>query len=179
MVRAGALSHVGLAIFNVPNFPTQWVLVLCNNELFQGHVLCSTVGMNVDGWQEFWVECDWSPISFNRAATFVGVVHVAVLSVSMERVHSEFLAKGTLSKTDDNPAYTDRYVLRALKRIGEKRFGDDSILTKEEQLSKVVREKIPLLLQNQSPPSTHTYPVAFLPQSGISGVRVGKSSRWH
>jgi hypothetical protein len=173
-----AISHVGLAIFNMPNFPTQWVLTLSANELFQGRVLCSTVGINVDGWQEFWMECDCSPSSFNRAAVFVGVVHVAVLTVPMDYVRSEFLRKGTLSKTDDNPAYTDRYVLRALKRIGEKRFGDTSILTKEEELSKAVREKI-RLLENQYPPSSHTYPVAFLAQSGISGVRMAKSSLRH
>jgi hypothetical protein len=171
-----AISHVGIAIFNVPNFPTQWVLALCDNELFQGRVLCSTVGMSVEGWQEFWVECDWSPVSFNRAATFVGVIHIAVLTVPMQRVHAEFLQKGTLSKSDDNPAYTDRYVLRALKRIGERRFGESSLLTKEQELSKAVREQIPTLLKNH-PPGTHSYPVAFLAQSGLGGVRVAKS-RW-
>jgi len=174
----GTISHVGLAIFNPPNFPTQWVLALCNNELFQGPVLCSTVGMGVNGWQEFWVDCDWSPVSFNRAATFVGVIHIAVLTVPMARVHSEFLSKGVLSKKDDNPAYTDRYVLQALKRIGERRFGNSSILTKEEELSRTIRAQIPVLIQNQRPPASHSYPIVFLPDSGFGGVRFAKS-RWN
>ena len=168
------ISHVGIAIFNPPGFPTQWVLALCNNELFQGRVLCSTVGINVDGWYEFWVDCDWSPISFNRAATFVGVVHIAVLNVPMETVHAEFLSRGTLSVSDDNPAYTDRYVLRALRRIGERRFGPESLLAKEHELGKAVRAKIGDLVKHQYPPASHSYPVASL---SLGEVREGKV-RW-
>ena len=168
------ISHVGIAIFNPPGFPTQWVLALCNNELFQGRVLCSTVGINVNGWYEFWVECDWSPVSFNRAAMFVGVVHIAVLNVPMETIHAEFLSRGTLSVSNDNPAYTDRYVLRALRRIGERRFGPASLLTKEQELGKAVRAKIADLVKHQCPPASHSYPVASL---SLGEVREGKV-RW-
>jgi hypothetical protein len=46
----------------------------------------------------------------------------------METIHAEFLSRGTLSVSDNYLAYTDRYVLRALRHIGEWRFGPDSPL---------------------------------------------------
>lgn len=76
-----AISHVRLAIFNPAGFSTQWVPVLSANELFQCRVFCSTVGATVNGWQEIWMECDSSPASFNRAATFAGVIHVAASEI--------------------------------------------------------------------------------------------------
>src|SRR5712675_648240 len=96
-------SHVGIAIFNPEGFPTQWVLVLSPNKSFQGRVLCSTVGTTVNGWQEIWMECDRSPASFNRAATFAGVIHIDELTVPMELVRSEIKSTGSVS-TIANPA---------------------------------------------------------------------------
>src|SRR5258708_36381074 len=117
-------SHVGLALFNPTGFPTQWVLVLSTNELFEGRVMCGTVGVSVNGWRGFWMECDCSPASFNRAATFVGVIHIAALTAPMDVVYSEIRSSGVIST---NPAYTDRYVLQALRRIGDRGFGPSSL----------------------------------------------------
>jgi hypothetical protein len=50
------------------------------------------------------------------------------LDVLMETIHAKFLSRGTLSVSDNYLAYTDRYVLRALRHIGEWRFGPDSPL---------------------------------------------------
>jgi hypothetical protein len=170
MVRP-AISHVGLAIFNPTGFPTQWVLVLSPNELFQGRVLCSTVGINVNGWQEIWMECDRSPSSFNRAATFAGVIHIAVLDQPMEFVHSQIKSSGVVSMKDANPAYTDKYVLQALKRIGDRRLGPDSLLSREKELYEEIQARIPIL--NRSPRTPASFPVVSIP---LAGVRFGSSN---
>ncbi len=167
-----AISHVGLAIFNPAGYPTQWVLVLSPNELFQGRVLCSTIGMNVNGWQEIWMECDSSPAGFNRAAAFAGVIHIEVLTVPMDVVHSEIKTKGVISTKSANPAYTDQYVLQALRRIGDRRFGPSSLLSKEKELHEAIQARIPLL--NQYPRTDSTFPVASIT---LDGVRVAKS-KW-
>jgi hypothetical protein len=167
------ISHVGLAIFNPAGFPTQWVLVLSANELFQGRVICSTVGTTVNGWQEIWMECDHSPASFNRAATFAGVIHIAVLTQPMEFVHAEIKSKGVVSTKIANPAYTDQYVLQTLRRIGDRRFGPSSFLSREKELYEAIKARIPLL--NQSPRTNSSFPVASL---SLDGVRVGKL-QWH
>jgi len=169
MVGRG-ISHVGLAIFNPASFPTQWVLVLSAHELFQGKVMCSTVWMSVNGWQEIWMECDNSPASFNRAATFAGVIHIAVLTQPMEFVHSEIKNNGIVSAKQANPAYTDQYVLQALRRIGDRRFGPSSLLSREKELNEGLRSRIPLL--NRYPHTSSSFPVASLSQDG---VRFGKS----
>ncbi len=166
----GSISHVGLAIFNPVGFPTQWVLVLSPNELFQGRVLCSTVGTTVNGWQEIWMECEHSPASFNRAATFAGVIHIAVLTQPVEVVHSEIKSKGIVSTKSANPAYTDQYVLQALRRIGDRRFGPSNFLSREKELYGAIQARIPLL--NQSPRTSCTFPIASL---SLDGVRVGRS----
>jgi hypothetical protein len=142
-----SLSHVGLAIFNPPGYPTQWVLVLSADELFQGRVLCGTIGMTVNGWQEIWTTCDDSPASFNRAARFAGVIHVARLTVPVERVHSEIRSKGLISKKSD-PTYTDQYVLQALGSISNRNFcfGPSSICN-EKELNKAIQARVPLLYQ--------------------------------
>lgn len=175
----GPISHVGIALFNPPGFPTQWVLAFSNSELFQGRVWCTTLGLSVNGLQEHWVDCEWSPVSFNRTATFIGVVHVAVLARPMESVRSELSARGSLLVGGDNPAYTDRFVLGALKRIGERRFGNTSIiLTKEEELGKAVRASIHVLLGHQYPPGSHSFPVAFVQMGGCGQIREAKMNRF-
>jgi hypothetical protein len=68
--------------------PAQWVLVLSRNELFEGHVLCTTLCMGVGGWIENWTECDSSPASFNRATVLAGVIHLDVCRVPLEHVRS-------------------------------------------------------------------------------------------
>ena len=166
------ISHVGLAIFNPGGYPTQWVLVLSQNELFQGRVLCSSVSVSVDGWQEIWMECDCSPAAFNVASQFAGVIHIAVLTQSMEFVHSEIKSQGVVSTKNANPAYTDQYVLQVLRRIGDRRFGPSSILSREKELSGAIQARVPLL--NQSPRTASSFPVASLTWDG---VRVGKS-KW-
>jgi hypothetical protein len=163
----GPICHVGLAIFNIAGFPTQWVLVLAANELFQGRVLCGTVGTTVNGWQEIWMECEYSPASFNRTATLAGVIHIAQLAHSMEHVHSEIRCKGVVST---NPAYTDRYVLQALRRIGDKYFGQSSLLSRERDLYDAIKSRVPLL--HQLPCNNSSFPVASL---SLDGVRVGKA----
>jgi hypothetical protein len=163
----GPICHVGLAIFNLAGFPTQWVLVLSANEFFQGHVLCSTVGTTVNGCQEIWMECECSPASFNRTATFAGVIYVAQLAHSMELVHSEIRCKGMVST---NPAYTDRYVLQALRRIGEKYFGHSSFLSREKELYEAIKARAPLL--HQLPCNNSSFPIASL---SLDGVRAGKA----
>jgi hypothetical protein len=166
-------THVGLAIFNPAGFPTQWVLVLSANELFQGRVLCSTAGMTVNGRQEISLECEYSPASFNLAATFAGVIHIARLTQSMEVVYSDIKSKGTVSTKNLNPAYTDRYVLQALRRIGDRYFGLSSFLSRERELYEAIQARIPLL--NQSPCTSSTFPIASL---SLAEVRVGKSNRY-
>jgi hypothetical protein len=166
----GHISHVGLAIFNHSRYPTQWVLVLSANEFFQGRVLCSTVSTTVNGWQEIWTECEYSPASFNRSATFVGVIHIAQLTESMEHVYYEIRYKGMVSA---NPAQTDRYVLQALGRIGNAYFGAPSLLSREKELYEVIKARIPLL--NRFPRTNSPFPVTSL---SPEGVRVGKA-RWH
>ena len=131
----GPISHVGLAIFNLSRFPTHWVLVLSANEYFQGRVLCSTVSTTVNGWWEICSEFEHSPASFNRSATFAGVIYIARLTESVELVYSEIICKGMVSA---NPAHTDRYVLHALRRIGDAYFGTPSLLSREE-LYKVIK----------------------------------------
>ena len=169
MVRT-SLSHVGLAIFNPTGFPTQWVLVLSPNEYFQGRVLCSTVGLNVNGWQEIWTECPSSPASFNRAATFAGVIHIEVLTQPIEVVQAEIKSKGIISTKSANPAYTDQYVLQALKCIGDRRFGPSGFLSKEKEIYDAIQARIPTL--NRSPRTTTTFPVVSIP---LDGVRFGRS----
>lgn len=172
MVGRG-ISHVGLAIFNPTSFPTQWVLVLSANELFQGRVICSTVGMSVNGWQEIWAECNHSPASFNRAAIFSGVIHIAVLTQPMEFVHAEIKSRGLVSTKDGNPVYTDQYVLHALRRIGDRRFGLSSILSREKELNEAIQARIPIL--NQSPRTPSSFPIVSI---SLDGVRYGKSE-WY
>jgi hypothetical protein len=162
------VSHVGLAIFNPAGFPTQWVLVLSRNELFQGRVLCSTVGTTVNGWQQICMECEHSPASFNRAATFAGVIHIAALPEKMDVIHSDIKSKGIVST---NPAYTDRYALQALRRIGDKLFGPSSFLSKEKELYEAIRARVPLLIQSRC--TSPSFPIASL---SLDGVRVGKSN---
>ena len=119
------------------------------------------------------MECEQSPASFNPAATFVGVIHIAVLPQPMEVVHSEIKSKGIVSTKNFNPAYTDQYVLQALRRIGDKCFGQSSFLSRERELYEAIQARIPLL--NQSPRTSSTFPIASL---SLAGVRVGKSKRY-
>jgi hypothetical protein len=172
------ISHVGIALFNTPGYPTQWVLALSNCDLFQGRVYCTSLGLSVNGLQEHWVDCERSPASFNRTATFLGVIHVAMLARSMESVRSEFSAKGSLLVGGEDLAHTDRFVLGALKRIGERRLGNSSILlTKEEELGKAVRATIQALFRHQYPPGSNSFPVASLQMGGSCQVRQAKLSR--
>jgi hypothetical protein len=166
----GPISHVGLAIFNLSRFPTQWVLVLSANEFFQGRVLCGTVSTTVNGWQETWTECEQSPASFNRSATFAGVIYIAQLTESMELVYSGIRCKGMVPA---NPAHTDKYVLQALRRIGDAYFGAPNLLSREKELYEAIKKRIPLL--NQFPCADSPFPVASLLPDG---VRIGKA-QWH
>ncbi|KAF8497923.1 hypothetical protein F5888DRAFT_264101 [Russula emetica] len=163
---ATSRSHLGLAIFNPTDFPTQWVLVLSANELFQGRVLCSTIGMTVNGWKEIWTECEYSPASFNPAATFAGVIHIDMLTVPMEHVRSEIQFKGNVSHV--NPTYTDKYVLQVLRIIGDRGFGFSSF-SREKELYEAIQSRIPVL--NKSSRSNSLFPVASL---SLDGVRFGK-----
>lgn len=162
-------SHVGLAIFNPRSFPTQWVLVLSTNELFQGRVICSTVGTTVNGWREIWMECECSPASFNRSAPFGGVVHLAVLTQPMEVVQSHIKSNEIGSK---NPAYTDQYVLQTLRRIGNRGFEPSGLLSREKELYDAIQARIAILDQFRC--TNSTFPVASL---SLDGVRVGKVQR--
>jgi hypothetical protein len=164
----GPTCHIGLAIFNLARFPTQWVLVLSANEFFQGRVLCGSVGTTANGWQEIWMECEYSPASFNGAATFAGVIHIAQLNQSIELVHSGISCRGTGST---NPAYTDRYVLQALRRIGDAYFGASSLLSRERELYEAIKARI--LLLNQIPNTNSSFPIASL---SLDGVLVGKAT---
>jgi hypothetical protein len=158
-------SHVGLAIFNPPGFPTQWVLVLSATNTFQGRVLCSTVGMSVNGWQEIWMECESSPASFNRAATFAGVLYVEGLIHPVEAVHAAILSEGIISAMDTNPAYTDQYVMKALRRIGDRYFGTSSLLSREKDLYEAIRACVNILVR--TPRTIPSFPVVTIPQGGL------------
>lgn len=151
-------SHVGIALFSTPGFPLQWVLALCDNELFQGRVLCTAVTLNVNGLQEHWKDCNPSLISFNRTATFVGVVRIAVLTQPMEIVQSELKTKCIRLMNDTNQALSDLFVLRTLWLMG-KRFAPSSFLTKGEELERAIRAKIAVLLNHQCPPGSRFFPV--------------------
>jgi hypothetical protein len=162
-------SHVGLAIFNPNSFPTQWVLVLSANESFQGRVICSTVCMSVNGWQEVWMECESSPASFNRSATFAGVIHIAMLNRPMEHVYSEIKSNGVAN----NPVYTDKYVMQALRRINDRRFAPSNFLFRDtKELYEALKARISLL--NHSPRMGSSFPIASL---SLDGVRFG-ASEW-
>lgn len=165
----GIISHVGLAIFNPSGFPTQWVLAISENELFEGRVFCSTVGTTVNGWQEIWVECESSPATFNLSATFAGVIHIAVLTVPMKVVLSEIKSKGLISTKNANPAYTDQYVLQALRRIGDRRFGPSNPLSREKELNEAIQARIPLL--NHPSLTASTFPIVSI---SLDGVRIGR-----
>lgn len=169
-----SMSHVGLAIFNPIGFPTQWVLVLSANELFEGRVLCSTVGMTVNGWQEISMECTSSPATFNRAAMFAGVIHIEVLTQPMEVVEYEIKSKSIVSAKNANPAYTDQYVLKALRCIGDKRFGPSSFLSREKEVNEAIQARIPIL--NQSARTTSSFPIVSIP---LGGVRFGRLERFY
>ena len=165
---SGSICHIGLAIFNPARFPTQWVLVLSANEFFQGRALCGSVDTTVNGWQEIWMECEYSPALFNDTATFAGVIHIARLDQSIELVHSGISCKGSGST---NPAYTDRYVLQALRRIGDAYLGASSLLSRERELYEAIKARIPLL--NQIPCTNSSFPIASL---SPDGVLVGKAT---
>jgi hypothetical protein len=164
------LSHVGLAMFNHTGFPTQWVLVISTNEMFKGRVLCGTVGMTVNGYQEIWTECDGSPAFFNRAATFAGVLHVAALGHSVEAVHAAIKSEGIVMRA--NPAYTDQYVLQVIGCIGNRYFGSSSLLCREKEFYETIQACIPIL--NRAPRTTSSFPVVSVPQGGI---HLGKLKR--
>ena len=146
------------------------MLVLSANEYFQGRVLCSTVSTTVNGSREIWTECEHSPASFSRSATFAGAIYIARLTGSVELVYSEIICKGMVSA---NPAHTDRYVLHALRRIGDAYFGTSSHLSRKKEFFEVIKARIPLL--NRFPSTNSPFPVtSLLPD----GVRVGKA-QWH
>ena len=113
------------------------------------------------------MECEHSPTSFNPTATFAGVIHIAKLEQPIELVLSGIRCRGTVST---NPACTDRYVLQALRRIGDAFFGSSSFLSRERELYEAIKARIPLL--NQIPSTNSSFPIVSL---SPDGVRVGKA----
>jgi hypothetical protein len=166
---SSSTSHVGVAIFHHPGFPTRWVLVISADDLFQGRVFCSSLMLSVNGPKQMWLERNSSPLYFTHTGVFAGVIHIAALPVPMESVLSE-LHLVDLTTTSADPAQTDQYVLQCLSHIGYKYLGPFNLCMVKETLREAIRARIPLL---NYCPSTGFYHVASL---SLDGVRVGKTT---
>jgi hypothetical protein len=79
-------SHVGVAFYNFPGFPPQWVLVLSENRRFEGKVWCNSAIETVDGWRESSKKCTRSLAALDPTTVLSGVVHVGSSPVPVRKL---------------------------------------------------------------------------------------------
>ncbi|KAI0300684.1 hypothetical protein B0F90DRAFT_1817442 [Multifurca ochricompacta] len=173
--KKSSTCHIGVAFYSHPAFPTQWVLVLSDNPLFEGHVWCSTAVETVNGWGASWTPCDSSPSAFNQIALFSGIVHVTRVSMTMNKMQTSISKSNLASEVDrfevqgdeDIPYDTERYVVLALLRLCE---GRSISLPKLEpkSLGNYIRGRFPDVEEAQRPAVSNMYPVVSLESGKVS-----------
>jgi hypothetical protein len=119
------VSHVGVAFYTVPRFPTQWAVVLSQSQQFEGEVWCSTIIETTNGCTAFWKHLDWSPSRLDPMAFFSGVIWVANSTYSVSklqnciplgRIIAEMNGSNSLS-WDDIGSDSERFVGIALLHV--------------------------------------------------------------
>ncbi|KAI9449526.1 hypothetical protein F5148DRAFT_642545 [Russula earlei] len=160
-----SITHVGLALFHTPTFPTQWVLAFSTHELFQERVMCRALRQSVNGLNEYWETCESSPTSFNRSAILGGVIHIGIVYMSMEDLLKEFSAKGTVVSETYLPSHSDRFCVQSLLRLSKGR----AVLptTDEFKLMDLIRGRVSQVEASQASRAFKSYPVVELKDGGI------------
>ena len=167
--------HVGVAFYNFPGFPLQWVLVLSRHRLFEGTAWCNSAIETVDGWRESSKKCTRSPAALDPMVFFCGVIHVAYSSVPIKQLQ-EAVSRykiasdaGHLSVPDSD--MTERYVIRVLLRLCRGRClklpTQDPIA-----LADMIRGRSIIFQVVQCPATDNTFPVVRLMKHGISYGRL-------
>jgi hypothetical protein len=69
-------TYIGIALYTLNGFPTQWVIVLSSCQLFDSNVWCGTVIDSVNGWVQSWTKLECSPAAFAPHLFLSGVIMV-------------------------------------------------------------------------------------------------------
>lgn len=165
-------SHIGVALYSHPSFPTQWALVLSESPAFDGPVWCSTAIETVNGWGASWTPCEWSPAPFNPMALFSGVVHIAqsIMPVNhLQAVISKANVASEIDRFGDIPYGTDTYAVLALLRLSEGRYITIPKLDPV-GLANFIRGRLPDLQRARQ--QANAYPVVSLENGRVSYGRL-------
>jgi hypothetical protein len=165
-------SHVGVAFYNFPGFPPQWVLVLSENRRFKGKVWCNSAIETVDGWRESSKKCTQSLAALDPMALLSGVVHIGCSpvpvrkllgAVSKCRVPSEAGHDSLVSDSDMPVKYVTRVLLQLCKGRSLRLPTLDTIV-----LADMIRERASVLRKKaeQNPTMDNKFPVVRLLNRG-------------
>jgi hypothetical protein len=163
--------HVGVAFYNVPGFPPQWVLILSERRLFEGTVWCNSAVETVNGWHEFSSKCTPSLAALDPMRHLSGVIHVARTSMPMKKLRKAVSKykiasdAGLLSVPDAD--MHERYVIQVLLHLCRGSCLRIPTLNPI-SLADMIRRRASILPVSHSPAMDNMFPVVRLMKHGIS-----------
>lgn len=163
-------SHVGVAFYNFPGFPPQWVLVLSEHRRFKGKVWCNSAIETVDGWRKSSKKCSQSLAALDPMALLSGVVHVAYSPVPIRKLQGavskcRIASEAGYSLVPD-PDIPEKYVTRVLLRLCRERSLRLPTLDPI-ALADMIRERASVLQKaEQNPTMDNKFPVVRLIKRG-------------
>jgi hypothetical protein len=163
--------HIGVAFYNVPGFPPQWVLVLSTRRLFEGAVWCNSAIETVGGWYESSKKCTPSLAALDPMRLLSGVIHVAYTSMPMKKLRKAVsrykIASDAGHLVVPGADMHERYVIQVLLHLCRERCLRLPTLNSV-ALADMIRRRSSILLVAQSPAMDNTFPVVRLMKHGIS-----------
>ena len=173
MSPTDSTCHVGIAFYDHHDFPTQWAIVLAENPLFEGRIWRGHAAETVNGWCASWTPCEWSPAASGclnpPVALFSGIVHVARVAESMDRLQAWVSERNFASEldrfqvlaSDDIPYGTEKYVVLALWRLYDGRY--INFRSRDPKtLAGQIQRRFLVLQRLQLPLASNRYPVVSL-----------------
>jgi hypothetical protein len=161
--------HIGVAFYNFPGFPPQWVLVLSENRRFEGKVWCNSAIETVEGWCRSSKKCNPSLASFDPTAMLSGVVHIGNSWMPMKKLRG-WVSRYKLPSGEEHSFVHDsnvpaRYaigILLHLCQIRSLRLPTlDAVM-----LTDMIGDRASMLQKSQSSVVDNRFPVARLMKRG-------------
>lgn len=178
MAPSPTSCSVGVAFHQVPEYPTQWCLVLSQSQRFEGKVWCGSINETTKGRGTEWRHLDWSPSRLLPMGFFLGVIAIAQSSqsvtvvqdsVPMQSILSEVIGSSQSPTWEDIGCDSEKFVGLALKHLCERGLinlpGTDRAT-----LPNLIRGRIPTL-QDAQRPQRGSYPVVALKTGKITFAR--------
>jgi len=162
--------HVGVAFYNVPGFPPQWVLVLSKRRLFEGAVWCNSAIETVDGWHQFSNRCTPSLAALDPMRLLSGVIHIAYTSLPMKKLRKAVsrykIASDVGHLSDPGADMHEKYVIQVLLHLRRGRCLRLPTLNPI-ALAVMIRRRASTLQVAQCPAMDNMFPVVRLMEHGI------------